>query len=243
MVSGTVASAAILPGWTGTDGEREMAARLSLPVRLENDANLGALAELTWGAGRGCDHLAYMKISNGIGSGLIVGGRLFRGAGGTAGEIGHTILDETGDICRCGNRGCLETYASGPAIVELLSRSLGEDLTLDGVLARAAGGDAGCRRAIADAGRHVGTAAANLCNVFNPERIVVGGSIGAAGDVLLEPLRETIGRYAISTAARDVEVVPGELGDRAELLGAVALVLQGAEPIAVPRALAHGGSH
>ncbi len=173
-------------------------------------------------------------MSNGIGAGLIVAGRLFRGAGGTAGEIGHTILDETGDICRCGNRGCLETYAAGPAIVELLRRSLGEDLTLETVLARAAEGEAGCRRAIADAGRHVGTAAANLCNVLNPQRIVVGGSIGTAGDVLLEPMREAVARYAIHTAAADVEIVPSELGDRAELLGALALVLHGADPIATP---------
>jgi predicted NBD/HSP70 family sugar kinase len=233
-VTGTVGSASILPGWVGVRAGDEMRARLSLPVHVENDANLGALAELTSGAGQGCAHLVYLKVSNGIGAGLIVGGRLFRGAGGTAGEIGHTILDETGDICRCGNRGCLETYAAGPAIVELLRRSLGEDLTLETVLARAAQGEAGCRRAIADAGRHVGTAAANLCNVFNPQRIVVGGSIGTAGDVLLEPMREAVARYAINTAAADVEIVPSELGDRAELLGAVACVLHGADPIATP---------
>ena len=233
-VTGTVGSASILPGWVGVRASDEMQARLSLPVHVENDANLGALAELTWGAGRECAHLVYLKVSNGIGAGLIVDGHLFRGAGGTAGEIGHTILDETGDICRCGNRGCLETYAAGPAIVELLRRSLGEDLTLETVLARAAEGEAGCRRAIADAGRHVGTAAANLCNVFNPERIVVGGSIGMVGDVLLEPMREAVARYAIHTAAADVEIVPSELGDRAELLGAVALVLHGSDPIATP---------
>jgi predicted NBD/HSP70 family sugar kinase len=233
-ITGTVGSASILPGWVGVRASDEMQARLSLPVHVDNDANLGALAELTWGAGRGCAHLVYLKVSNGIGAGLIVGARLFRGAGGTAGEVGHTILDETGDICRCGNRGCLETYAAGPAIVELLRRSLGEDLTLESVLARAAEGDAGCRRAIADAGRHIGNAAANLCNVFNPERIVVGGSIGNAGDVLLEPMREAVARYAIHTAAADVEIVPSELGDRAELLGAVAQVLHGADPIAIP---------
>jgi predicted NBD/HSP70 family sugar kinase/lambda repressor-like predicted transcriptional regulator len=233
-VTGTVGSASILPGWVGVRASDEMRARLSLPVHVENDANLGALAELTWGAGRGCAHLVYLKVSNGIGAGLIVSGRLFRGAGGTAGEVGHTILDETGDICRCGNRGCLETYAAGPAIVELLRRSLGEDLTLETVLARATQGEAGCRRAIADAGRHVGTAAANLCNVFNPERIVVGGSIGTAGDVLLEPMREAVARYAIHTAAADVEIVPSELGDRAELLGAVVSVLHGTDPIATP---------
>ena len=110
---------------------------------------------------------------------------LFEGAGGTAGEIGHTSLQETGDICRCGSRGCLETHASGAAIAALLSRSLGETLTLEDVLARAVDGDPGCRRALADAGRHIGAAAADLCNLINPERIVVGGSMAVAGDVLL----------------------------------------------------------
>ena len=240
--TGAVGSPAILPGWVDTRPGAEMRARLSLPVFVENDANLGALAELMWGAGRGCSQLVYLKVSNGIGAGLIVDGHLFRGAGGTAGEIGHTILDETGDICRCGNRGCLETYASGPAIVGLLHRSLGQELTLDSVLARAAEGDAGCRRAIADAGRHVGTAAANLCNVFNPERIVVGGSIGAAGAVLTDPMREAVSRYAIHTAAADVEIVPGHLGGRAELLGAVALVLQTSVPASTPRSVTAAGA-
>jgi predicted NBD/HSP70 family sugar kinase len=229
--SGTVGSATILPGWVGIRVADEMQARLSLPVQVENDANLGALAEHTWGAGQGCEHLAYLKVATGIGSGLIIAGRMFRGAGGTAGEIGHTILDETGDICRCGNRGCLETYAGAPAIVELLRRSLGEELTIEDVLERAVDGDAACRRAIADAGRHIGTALSNLCNVFNPQRIVVGGSIRAAGDVLLAPMRDAVRLHVIRTAAEDVEIVPGQLGDRAELLGAVAVVLHEAAPL------------
>jgi predicted NBD/HSP70 family sugar kinase len=229
--TGVVGSSAILPGWVGVRAAEEMQARLSLPVQVENDANLGALAELMWGAGKACDDLVYVKAATGIGGGLIVRGRLYRGAGGTAGEIGHTILDETGDICRCGNRGCLETYAGGPAIVELLRRSLGEELTIEAVLERSAEGDAGCRRAIADAGRHIGTAVANLCNLLNPQRVVVGGSIGTAGDVLLDPMRDAVRRHAIATAAQDVRIVRGELGDRAELLGAVALVLQTADPI------------
>src|SRR3954468_12337267 len=225
----TLGSETILPGWAGVDAAAEMSRRLGFPVHVENDANLGALAEHRVGAGAGCSTVAYLKVATGIGAGLVVGAQLFHGPGGTAAEIGHTILDETGDVCRCGNRGCLETYASGPAIVALLERSLGTEMEPEAVLERASDGDAGCRRAIADAGRHVGTAAANLCNVFNPERILVGGSIGAAGEGLLGPMREAIDRYAISTAAKDVQVVPGELGDRAELLGAVALVLQSAD--------------
>ena len=228
--SGVVGSSAILPGWAGTHAAEQMSERLGMHVWLSNDANLGALAEATWGAGRAAAGLVYLKLATGIGAGIVFGGRLFEGAGGTAGEIGHTSLDETGDICRCGSRGCLETYASGTAIAGLLSRSLGEELTPDDVLSRAVKGDPGCRRALADAGRHIGAAVADLCNLINPERIVVGGSMAVAGDVLLDPLREAVGLRAIPSAAEDVEIVPGQLGARAELLGAVALVLHEAGP-------------
>jgi predicted NBD/HSP70 family sugar kinase len=228
--SGVVGSSAILPGWAGTHAAERMGEHLAMPVWLRNDANLGALSESIWGAGRGAGAVVYLKLATGIGSGIVIGGRLFEGAGGTAGEIGHTSLDETGDICRCGSRGCLETYASGTAIAALLSRSLGEPLTPDDVLARAVDGDPGCRRALADAGRHIGAAVADLCNLINPERIVVGGSMAVAGDVLLDPLREAVRLRAIPSAAEDVEIVPGELGERAELLGAVALVLHEAGP-------------
>ena len=224
--TGMVGSSAILPGWAGTSPERHMAELLDLPVRVANDANLGALAESTWGAGRGSASVVYLKLATGIGAGIVIGGRLFDGAGGTAGEIGHTTIDETGDICRCGNRGCLETYAGAAAIASLLSRSFGAELDPEDVLTRAADGDPGCRRALADAGRHIGVAVANLCNLVNPERIVVGGSMGHAGDLLLDPLRESVRLRAIPSAAEDVRIVPGQLGERAELLGAIALVLQ-----------------
>src|SRR3954469_24399077 len=228
--TGVVGSSAILPGWAGTQAGDRMAERLSMEVWLGNDANLGALAESTWGAGRDACGLVYLKLATGIGAGIVIDGRLFEGAGGTAGEIGHTSLDETGDICRCGSRGCLETYAGGSAIAGLLSRSVAEPLSLDDVLARAVDGDPGCRRALADAGRHIGASVADLCNLINPERIVVGGSMAVAGDVLLDPLREAVGLRAIPSAAEDVEIVLGELGGRAELLGAVALVLHEAGP-------------
>ncbi len=228
--SGLVGSSAILPGWAGTHAAERMSDLIGLPVWLRNDADLGALAEAAWGAGRGASALVYLKLATGIGAGIVIDGRLFGGAGGTAGEIGHTSLDETGDICRCGSRGCLETYASGAAIAGLLSRSLGEPLGPDDVMQRAVDGDPGSRRALADAGRHIGAAVADLCNLINPERIIVGGSMAVAGDVLLDPLREAVGLRAIPSAAEDVEIVLGELGERAELLGAVALVLHEAGP-------------
>jgi predicted NBD/HSP70 family sugar kinase len=223
--TGTVGSSAILPGWTDVRIAQVMSERLDLPVHVDNDANLGALAEFHWGAGRGASTLVYLKMATGIGAGLVIGGRLYHGAGGTAGEIGHTTVDETGPICRCGNRGCLEMFAAAPALAELLRATRGEEMTGERVVELAIEGDPGCRRAIADAGSYTGHAVANLCNLFNPERIVVGGSLGAAGDVLLGPLREAVRRRVIPSAVEDVEIVPGVLGDRAELLGAVALVL------------------
>jgi predicted NBD/HSP70 family sugar kinase len=225
--SGALGSSAILPGWIGLKARDDMEARLGLRVTVENDANLGALAEHAWGAGRGARSIAYLKLSTGIGAGLVLDGRLFRGAGGTAGEIGHMTVDEHGDICRCGNRGCLETVAAGPAIVALMRRSLGAELEIGDVLDRAEAGDAASRRVLGDAARHVGVAVANLCNLVNPERIVVGGSIGrTGGDAVLEPLRESVRLRAIPSAAEDVKIVAAALGARAELLGTVALVLQ-----------------
>jgi predicted NBD/HSP70 family sugar kinase len=224
---GTVGSATILPGWIGIRIAAEMEARLGVPVEIENDANLGALAELTWGSGRGCTNLAYIKAATGIGAGIVIEGRLVRGASGTAGEIGHTTLDQSGAICYCGNRGCLETVASGRAIVQLVGQSNGETPTLAQVISRAADGDMRCRRAIADAGMEIGVAAAGLCNLINPERVIIGGLLSRAGDLLIEPIRESIHRYAVLAAAERVEVVPAVFVERAELLGSLALALAG----------------
>jgi glucokinase-like ROK family protein len=231
--SGTVGSMSILPGWVGVRAAEEMRRRIRLPVEVDNDANLGALAECNAGAGRGCSEVAYVKLATGIGCGLVFNGRAYRGASGTAGEIGHMSVDEAGTFCYCGNRGCLETLASGPAIVQMLRRSHGEDLTLSGVVASAQAGDPACRRAIGDAGRHIGVALANLCNLINPERVIVGGQLGLAGDVLLEPLRDSFLRYAVQAAADAVQIVPGQLGERAEVMGAIALGLQSFEPLLV----------
>jgi predicted NBD/HSP70 family sugar kinase len=223
--SGELGSSTILPGWVGIPAAKAMTRRLGLDVTVENDANLGALAEWTSGAGRGCNTIAYVKVSTGIGAGLIVDGRPFRGAGGTAGELGHTVIDPHGPVCRCGNRGCLEAIVGAQALVDALRSSLGE-LSLAGMLERAAHGDGACRRVLADAGTAIGAAMATLCNLLNPERIVVGGDLAAAGDLLLEPARVALRRNAISSAAADVDVVPGVLGDRAEVLGAIALALR-----------------
>jgi predicted NBD/HSP70 family sugar kinase/biotin operon repressor len=230
---GAVHETSILPGWAGLEVVAEMSRRLGgLPVHLDNDANLGALAEVTLGAGREARNALYVMISSGIGAGLIIDGRPYRGNRGMAGEIGHVLVDETGPICRCGNRGCLETYVSGPALAELLRSSRGSELTVNEIVRLAHQGDAGCSRAIADAGRVLGRVVAAICNIFNPEMVVVGGDLGEAGDLLLDPMREAVGRYAIAPAAADAKVVAGELGERAQVLGALALAILQSEHLA-----------
>ena len=221
-----VGSPSILPSWVGINAAVEMERRLSLPVRVENDANLGALAEWMWGAGRGFSDIAYIKASSGVGAGLVVGGRLHRGVGGTAGEIGHTHFRDEGDVCRCGNRGCVETVARTDVITSSISAGRGRELTVAEVIDLARAGDPPAQRVIGDAGRYIGVAVANLCNLLNPQRVIVGGELSVAGDVLLGPLSDSLSRYAIPTAAADVSVVTGELGKRAEVMGALALVLR-----------------
>lgn len=233
--TGEVGSSSILPNWVGVRAEDVLRERLGLPVVVDNDSNLGALGEMTWGASAGKRDSAYIKASTGIGAGLVIAGELFRGRAGTAGEIGHTTIDENGPVCRCGNRGCLEMLAGVPILLRLLEQAYGRTLTLADAIARAQDGDPGCVRVIADAGRHIGVAAANLANLLNPEVIVVGGELAQAGDLLLEPLRTVVRRYAIPSAASLAEVVTTQLGDRAEALGALALALQHAERITFER--------
>jgi predicted NBD/HSP70 family sugar kinase len=222
--SGVLGPTAMLPGWVGANPSAEMAERLGVPVHVDNDANLGALGELVWGAGRGARDLVYIKVAAGVGAGLVMGGRLYRGPGGTAGELGHITLDETGPVCRCGNRGCLETFAAARYVLPLLQPAHGADLTMEKVVALAHGGDPGCRRVIADVGRHIAGGVAVLCNLLNPSRVVIGGPFAEAGDLLLGPIRDSLPRYAIPSAVRQLSVVPGALGRRAEVLGAIAVV-------------------
>lgn len=233
--TGQLVSANILPSWVGVDVASWLTDRLGVPVQVENDANLGALAESVLGAGRGCSEMAYVMMSSGVGGALILEGRLYRGARGIAGEVGHVTVDDTGQMCRCGNRGCLETMVGAGALMELLRRSHGDDITLEQIVSLAAEGDPGCRRVIADAGHTVGRVAAGLCNQFNPERLVIGGELALAGDLLLDPMRESIRRYAIPEAVEGLTVVAGALGDRAELMGALALVVGQSEQVLTGR--------
>jgi glucokinase-like ROK family protein len=229
--TGAVGSSSILPGWVGVNAAAEMEHRLGLPVRVENDANLGALAEFVWGSGRGHSDVVYIKLSSGVGAGLLFGGRLHHGAGGTAGEIGHTPAQNGTAICRCGSRGCLETVASARAIAEQVSVSRGEPVSSRELLELIANDDPATGRLIAEAGREIGVAVARLCNLVNPNCVIIGGDLSAAGELITEPVLESIRRYAIASAADEVAVVAGVLGERAELLGALALVLHATEGV------------
>lgn len=221
-----VSAGAILPAWADTDVRAAATTRLELPVAVENDANAGAVGEFSQGAGRKVQNMAYIKVSHGVGAGLILNGRLFRGATGSAGELGHMTLDEQGDVCRCGNRGCLETFISSEAVLALLGTTRGPDLTVADVVDAALAGDVGCARVIGDTGRTLGTTVANLCNIINPELVVVGGELARAGDLLLGPLREIVSRYGVQGCTRDLTITAAELGPEAHLTGALIMALE-----------------
>ncbi|MGC9666530.1 ROK family protein [Planosporangium sp. 12N6] len=222
---GRIGSPALLPAWADLAPAEELAARLDLPVRVDNDANLGALAEYVWGAGRGCPDLVYVKIATGIGAGIVLDGRLYRGADGTAGELGHVTLDARGAVCRCGNRGCLELTAGGRALLEDARSTRPELDNLDYLVRLATDGDPGCRRLLIDAGTQLGYALGGLVNLLNPALIVLGGELGRGAELLREPLRRGLADTAMAAPAEAVRVVPAQLEPRAAALGGVALAL------------------
>lgn len=228
--TGRVGSSSILPGWVGRMPADDLSDRLGVPVRTDNDANLGALAEALWGAGSACSDVVYVKAATGVGAGIVYAGQVLRGASGTAGEIGHTTVVDNGELCRCGNRGCLEMYVGGPSLVERLSHSGVATTGVPDIVARAQAGDAACVRVLTDVGDQLGLAVANLVNLLNPQAVVLGGELGLSGELVLASLRARVLRSAVPSAAACVSVVPGVLGDRAEVLGAVLLVLREPAP-------------
>jgi predicted NBD/HSP70 family sugar kinase len=227
---GLVMSSAILPGWVGINAHDVVRDRLGRPVHIDNDANLGAIAEHRVGAGVGHDQMAYIKVSSGVGAGLVIDGRLFRGAAGTAGEIGHLTLDEQGPLCRCGSRGCLEAYASTSTAEALASPQL-PGATFDDVVAAASAGHMAAVRILEDAGLHLGWALAMLANLLNPSAVVVGGDMSRAGDLVLDFVRLGLRRHALPSVATQTVVAPAALGDRASVTGALFLALERTELI------------
>lgn len=222
---GAVGSTVILPGWAGLNAGDELSRRLGLHVAVDNDANLGALAEISFGAGRGLSDVIYVMVSSGIGAGIVIDGRLYRGITGLAGELGHVNVRSDGAVCRCGNRGCLETVASTDALLDLLRPTYGRELSVRGMVELINGGDTGAQRVVNDAGREIGRVLAGLCNILSPAAIIVGGDLGVVGDPLLTGIREALDRYALPSVRAALELEAGVLGDRAEVLGALALVI------------------
>jgi glucokinase len=224
-------------GWRNFPLRQEIAQRVRLPATLDNDANCATLGEWWCGAAKGRRNVVGITIGTGIGGGLILDGRLYHGASDVAGEIGHTTIDSTGRRCKCGNYGCLEAYASGPAIAERAREALVADgtsqlLTLAGgdparitaqvVYEAAKHGDPTAREVVRDTAKFLGIGISNLLNVVNPDMVVVAGGVTQAGDALFEPLRAEVKRRAFMPAVEACEIVPGALPLSAGVVGAVA---------------------
>lgn len=225
-----VMTSAILPGWVGLDARAAASEALGHAVLIENDANLGALAEHRHGNGRGHANVVFVKVSSGVGSGLILDGKLFHGGHGTAGEIGHLTLDEQGPLCRCGSRGCLEAYAASGTALAMMREHLPE-AGLEQVIDAASHGNVAALRVFEDAGLHLGWGLAMVTNLLNPDVIIVGGDMARAGDMLLDPARTGMRRHVLA-GSTTTPIVPAALGDRASLVGALALAIEATDLLA-----------
>ncbi|MDN4593362.1 ROK family protein [Polycladomyces subterraneus] len=233
--SGVVFSPPNLPGWMDVPLRQVLEDRLGIPVKLENDANAAAWGEYWFGAGQRKGTMIYLTVSTGVGSGLVLDGRLFRGENTFAGEIGHTIVDPEGPPCGCGRKGCLESLASGTAIAKFGQNtdpsSLIHSLAMeDGGLVRAEHvfeayrmGDAQAEIIIRQTVLYLAIGLSNLIHIFNPGKIVVGGGVSRAGDMLFPLLREQLESYLMAPFRGTCEVVPASLGEDAGVLGAAAL--------------------
>jgi predicted NBD/HSP70 family sugar kinase len=200
--TGMVSTPGLLRGWEGVDVAESLTARIGRPVFVDSEANLAGLAEAREGSARTASSSVFIRVGHTISAGLVVGGDLFRGVNGKAGQIGHVTIDENGPMCRCSNRGCLETYAGGPALLSLFPPSEGMQRL-----------------------RHIGIAAASLCNLFDPELIVVGGELGEAGEILMAPMRHSLERTALASASGLPEIVGATFGGWAETRGAITIAL------------------
>lgn len=241
------ASPPLLPGWEGVNFQQVLGRELETPIYVDNNANMGALGESRYGAGREVADLLYLKLGTGIGGGVIMGGQLYRGHSGSAGEIGHMTVDPNGPRCNCGNRGCLEVLAGASAIVEDarqgrslrrrtahdehggFNRQTRPDLADIGEVAQAAlDGELACQAALEQAGEYIGIALASLINFFNPSLIVLDGKTMRAGDVLLAPIRRTIAERSLPAPLAHTRLIPGALGGKAIPLGGIATVIEAA---------------
>ena len=212
--------------WLGADLVDDLEQRFGLPAFVENDANLSALAEHVLGAGQGKSHLVVVKVGGrGVGAGLILGGRLYRGTTGLAGELAHVQMVEDGPLCFCGGRGCL-TRIIGTDLIDLAQAAYDEPLTFATILELAADGDVGLQRLLVDVGRTIGRPLADLCTLLNPDLFILDGALGPAGQHILAGMAEAIERYSRPATSAVAQVVPGTVAEHADLLGAAVLAAQ-----------------
>lgn len=238
---GVVVSSPNLPGWDRVPLRERIEAELRVKTFVDNDANAAALGEHRFGAGRGCSHLIFITVSTGIGAGLVLGGKLYTGAWGTAGEVGHMTLEADGPPCVCGQRGCLEALASGPAMAreairrlkagepsQLLELSGGrpEGVTAELIGQAAAAGDSLAREVVQRAATYLGIGLASLVNLLNPEVIVVGGGVSHMGELLLAPARAVMQERAFAFAVEGVKLVTASLGDMGGVMGMASYVIE-----------------
>lgn len=238
--TGVVIAPPNLPGWDNVPLRDIISQKFALPVFVNNDANLAALAEYRFGAGQGALDMVYLTISTGIGGGIICGGQLLLGAHGLAGEPGHTTVDPAGPRCNCGNVGCLECISAGPAIARhaaglirqgqgsSLSEVLdsGTELTAEMVGKAAQEGDQVALQAVERAAHYLGIGVLNLIHIFDPDIVILGGGVSKLGSLLFEPVRAWVCEHAMTPVQRQTPIVPAALGDEVGLLGAVAWAME-----------------
>ena len=235
--NGIVRLAPNIPGWVNVPIAEIMEKEFSIPTRVDNDVRTAALGELNYGAGVGCQNMVCITVGTGIGSGLVINGKLVRGASNAAGELGHIKLNmEGGPLCGCGDRGCLEAYASGPSIVAMAEEYIkggkstryrelaNPEITPYVVSVAAQEGDPVARQIFRIMGEYIGMGLTSVVNLLNPEKIIIGGGVAAAGDILFDPIKETIAKRAMTIQKQAVEIVPAQLGNNAGVIGASLLI-------------------
>ena len=227
-------SEVVMPAWEGRTGFEALRREYGVPVFVDNDANLGALAEHWWGSARGVEDFTYIKLATGIGSGQILRGEIYRGSSGMAGEIGHVSIDPAGEPCICGNRGCLTTFAGATALVKRArelatahpdSELNGTEITLTALEDAALRDDPLALQVFDEAARHLGGSIAGLLNLMNPAAVILGGSITRVGDRILTPLKETVMQRTLVGSVASTRIRMTSLGPRAFAVGAATHVL------------------
>jgi len=222
----------VLPAWAGLDVAERLGARFRVPVRVDNDANLGALFEARWGTGTRVDSLAYVKVATGVGAGLVLDGNIYRGARGVAGELGHLSIDTAGPACTCGLRGCLNTLVGTEPLLARartgVVRGHRKFQRLEQLVDAALAGDPVARETVMYAGTQLGLGLAMLLNVLNPSVVVVGGGLVRAEALLLDAVRQTVARHCFSESLSHARIVAGRGGPDSVARGAATLVLDSA---------------